>query len=101
MRCEDDAHHASSIDGHCFGLIERASDPVGDSSLALTETKPNALDPAAALQGWELPEVSQHLRHLLEARVESRSMLRRRLEFVVLIKMRARPILPGVWDILR
>jgi len=25
--------------------------------LALIETKPNALDQAAALQGWELPEV--------------------------------------------
>ena len=37
--------------------------------LALIETKPNALDQAAALQGWNLPEVFQHLRHLLEARM--------------------------------
>jgi hypothetical protein len=31
--------------------------------------KPNALDQAAALQGWALPEAFQHLRHLLEARM--------------------------------
>jgi len=30
--------------------------------LALIEIKPNALDQAAALQGWNLPEVFQHLR---------------------------------------
>ena len=40
--------------------------------LALIETKPNALDQAAALQGWNLPEVFQHLRHLLEARMGNR-----------------------------
>jgi len=39
--------------------------------LALFEMKPNALDQAAALQGWNLPEVFQHLRHLLEARMET------------------------------
>jgi hypothetical protein len=33
--------------------------------------KPNALDQAAALQGWALPDVFQHLRHLLEARMAS------------------------------
>jgi len=31
--------------------------------------KSNALDQAAALQNWDLPEVFQHLRHLLEARM--------------------------------
>ncbi len=40
--------------------------------LALIEIKPNALDQAAALQGWNLPEVFQHLRHLLEARMGNR-----------------------------
>jgi hypothetical protein len=40
--------------------------------LALLETKPNALDQAAALQGWDLPEVFQHLRHMLEARMGNR-----------------------------
>ncbi len=37
--------------------------------LMLIETKPNALDQAAPLQAWDLPEVFQHLRHLLEARM--------------------------------
>ena len=36
------------------------------------QQKPNALDQAAALQGWDLPEVFQHLRHLLEARLGNR-----------------------------
>ena len=37
--------------------------------LALIETKPSALDQAAALLGWALPPAFQHLRHLLEARM--------------------------------
>jgi hypothetical protein len=40
--------------------------------LALIESKPNALDQAAPLQGWELPEVFQHMRHRLEARMGNR-----------------------------
>jgi hypothetical protein len=36
--------------------------------LALLERKSNALDQAAPLQGWELPEEFAHLRRLLEAR---------------------------------
>jgi hypothetical protein len=40
--------------------------------LALIEIKPNALDQAAALQGWDLPEAFQQLRHLLEARMGNR-----------------------------
>jgi hypothetical protein len=40
--------------------------------LALIEIKPNALDQAAALRGLDLPEVFQHLRHLLEARMGNR-----------------------------
>ena len=43
--------------------------------LALIEMKPNALDQAAALQGWDLPEGFQHLRHLLEARMGNRCLL--------------------------
>jgi hypothetical protein len=31
-----------------------------------------AYDQAAALQGWQLPEVFQHVRHLLEARIGNR-----------------------------
>lgn len=51
----------------CYGEGVFVSNPL--HYLALIETKPNALDQAAALQGWELPEVFQHLRHLLEARM--------------------------------
>ena len=40
--------------------------------LALIESKPAALDQAAPLQGWEVPEAFQHLRHLLEARMGNR-----------------------------
>lgn len=50
-----------------YGEGEFGADPLHD--LALIEQKPNALDQAAALQGWDLPEVFQHLRHLLEARM--------------------------------
>src|SRR3546814_15173996 len=51
--------------------------------LALIETKPNALDQAAALQGWELPEAFQHLRHLLEARMGSRG----KREFIQVLRL--------------
>ena len=37
--------------------------------LALLERKPRALDPAAPLAGWELPECFSRLRRLLEARL--------------------------------
>jgi transposase len=37
--------------------------------LALLERKPNALDQAAPLQNWDLPEDFEHLRRLLEARM--------------------------------
>jgi hypothetical protein len=51
--------------------------------LALIETKPNALDQAAPLQGWELPEAFQHLRHLLEARMGNRG----RREFIQVLRL--------------
>ncbi|MCC0808526.1 IS21 family transposase [Methylobacterium sp. W2] len=51
--------------------------------LALIETKPNALDQAAALQGWDLPEAFQHLRHLLEARMGNRS----KREFIQVLRL--------------
>ena len=50
-----------------YGTGVFVSDPL--HYLALIEIKPNALDQAAALQGWDLPEAFQHLRHLLEARM--------------------------------
>ena len=51
----------------CYGEAMFVANPL--HYLALIETKPGALDQAAALQGWDLPEVFQHLRHLLEARM--------------------------------
>jgi Mu transposase-like protein len=40
--------------------------------LALLEQKPGALDQAAPLQNWALPEPLQHLRRLLEVRMGNR-----------------------------
>ena len=51
--------------------------------LALIETKPNALDQAAALQGWDLPEVFQHRRHRLEARMGNRG----NREFIQMLRL--------------
>ena len=51
--------------------------------LALIETKQNALDQAAALQGWNLPEGFQHLRHLLEARMGNRG----KREFIQVLRL--------------
>ncbi len=51
--------------------------------LALIETKPGALDQAAALQGWDLPPVFQHLRHLLEARMGNRG----KREFIQILRL--------------
>ena len=51
--------------------------------LALLEIKPNALDQAAPLKGWDLPEAFQHLRHLLEARMGNRG----RREFIQVLRL--------------
>jgi len=51
--------------------------------LMLIETKPNALDQAAPLQGWELPDAFQHLRHLLEARMGNRG----KREFIQVLRL--------------
>jgi transposase len=51
--------------------------------LALIETKPGALDQAAALQGWDLPEAFQHLRHLLEARMGNKG----KREFIQVLRL--------------
>jgi len=51
--------------------------------LALIETKPGALDQAAALQGWDLPPVFQHLRHLLEARMRTKG----KREFIQVLRL--------------
>ncbi|GJD58422.1 hypothetical protein MTDSW087_02420 [Methylobacterium dankookense] len=65
----------------CYGTGVFVSDPL--HYLALIETKPNALDRAAALQGWDLPEVFQHLRHLLEARMGNRG----KREFIQVLRL--------------
>jgi len=51
--------------------------------LALIEMKPNALDQAAALQNWDLPEVFHHLRHLLEARMGNKG----KREFIQVLRL--------------
>jgi hypothetical protein len=64
-----------------YGEGEFVADPL--HYLALIETKPNALDQAAALQGWALPEVFQHLRHLLETRIGNRG----KREFIQVLRL--------------
>jgi transposase len=51
--------------------------------LALLEQKPGALDQAAPLQGWTLPEPLQHLRRLLEARMGNRG----KREFIQVLRL--------------
>ena len=51
--------------------------------LALIETKPGALDQAAALQDWDLPPAFQHLRHLMEARMGSKG----KREFIQVLRL--------------
>jgi transposase len=65
----------------CYGEGAFIADPL--HYLALLETKPGALDQAAALQGWNLPEVFQHLRHLLEARMGNRG----KREFIQVLRL--------------
>ena len=65
----------------CYGEGVFVSNPL--HYLALIETKPNALDQAAALQDWALPEVFQHLRHLLEARMGNRG----KREFIQVLRL--------------
>jgi len=57
---------------HPRSYAEGAFGPDPLHYLALIEIKPNALDQAAALQGWDLPEVFQHRRHPLEARMSNK-----------------------------
>jgi len=64
-----------------YGAGAFVADPL--HYLALIEIKPNALDQAAALQGWDLPLVFQHLRHLLEARMGNRG----KREFIQVLRL--------------
>jgi transposase len=65
----------------CYGEGVFVADPL--HYLALIETKPGALDQAAALQGWALPDVFQHLRHRLEARMGNRG----KREFIQVLRL--------------
>jgi len=65
----------------CYGEGVFVANPL--HYLALIETKPNALDQAAALQSWNLPEAFQHLRHLLEARMGNRG----KREFIQVLRL--------------
>jgi hypothetical protein len=51
--------------------------------LALLEQKPGAIDWAAPLQGWTLPESLRHLRRLLEARMGRRG----KREFIQVLRL--------------
>ena len=51
--------------------------------LALIEQKPGALDQAAPLQGWDLPEQFDHLRRLLEARMGNKG----KREFIQVLRL--------------
>ena len=73
---EEIARHARSYGEGVF-----VADPL--HYLALIEMKPGALDQAAALQGWALPDVFQHLRHLLEARMGNRG----KREFIQVLRL--------------
>lgn len=62
--------------------------------LALIETKPGALGQAAALQDWNLPDIFQHLRHLLEARMGNKG----KREFIQVLRLLEAMPLPIVTD---
>ena len=65
--------------------------------LALLEQKPNALDQAAPLAGWELPEEFAQLRRLLEARLAKRG----KREFVQVLRLLETFSLEQVTDAVR
>ncbi|MDH2132792.1 IS21 family transposase [Sphingobium yanoikuyae] len=65
----------------CYGEAMFVANPL--HYLALIETKPGALDQAAALQDWTLPEDFQHLRHLLEVRMGNKG----KREFIQVLRL--------------
>jgi hypothetical protein len=64
-----------------YGRGEFVFDP--KHYLALLEQKPGALEQAAPLQNWPLPEPLQHLRRLLEARMGNRG----KREFIQVLRL--------------
>ena len=75
-RGEEIARHPRS-----YGTGVFVADPL--HYLALIEVKPNALDQAAALQGWDLPEEFATLRRLMEARMNRQG----RREYVQVLRL--------------
>jgi hypothetical protein len=65
----------------CYGKAEFIYNPL--HYLALLERKPNALDQAAPLQHWALPEDFDQLRRLLEARMAKRG----RKEYIQVLRL--------------
>ena len=65
----------------CYGKEEFIYNPL--HYLALLERKPNALDQAAPLQHWDLPEEFEHLRRLLEARMGKKG----RKEYIQVLRL--------------
>jgi transposase len=65
----------------CYEYGTFVFDPV--HYLALLERKPGALDQAAPLQGWQLPEQFGHLRRLLEERTANRG----KREFIQVLRL--------------
>ena len=70
------AYHA-----RCYGKEEFIYNPL--HYLALLERKPRALDQAAPLQEWVLPEVFERLRRVLEARMDNRG----RKEYIQILRL--------------
>lgn len=87
MRGRRDPRHTRCYDEGVF-----VSNPL--HYLALIETKPGALDQAAALQDWNLPDIFQHLRHLLEARMGNKG----KREFIQVLRLLEAMPLPIVTD---
>ena len=65
----------------CYGKAEFVYNPL--HYLALLERKPNALDQAAPLLLWDLPEEFEHLRRLLEARMGKKG----RKEYIQVLRL--------------
>jgi transposase len=67
--------------GRIYGRDQFVFDP--KHYLALLEQKPGALDQAAPLQGWTLPEGFQRIRRLLESRMGNRG----KKEFIQILRL--------------
>jgi hypothetical protein len=65
----------------CYGKEEFIYNPL--HYLALLERKPNALNQAAPLQNWDLPDDFERLRHLLETRMGTQG----RKEYIQVLRL--------------